>query len=44
MKSAMKVAQNALQSQQVRFPWIMHVKTDPLDGIGNICPGESEIL
>jgi hypothetical protein len=44
IKSALEIAQDALQCHQVRFPGNMHVKTDLLDSISNIWPGESQVL
>ena len=44
IKSALEIAQDALQSHQVRLPWIMHVQTDLLDSISNIWPSERQVL
>ena len=42
--SATDIAEETLQRNKVRLPGIMHVKTDLLNGIGEIRPGEGEIL
>ena len=42
--NATDVAEETLQCSKVRLPGIMHVKTDLLNGIGEIRPGESEVL
>jgi hypothetical protein len=44
MKSATDIAQDTLEGREVGFPWIMHVKTDLLNSVGNIWSGEGEIL
>jgi hypothetical protein len=41
---AAEVAEEALESSEVRLPWIMHVKTDLLNCIGDVQPSESEVL
>jgi len=41
---ATDVAEETLQCSKVRLPGIMHVKTDLLNGIGEIRPGEGEVL
>ena len=38
--SATAVVEEMLQCSKVRLPGIMHVKTDLLNGIGEIRPGE----
>ena len=42
--SATDVAEETLQCSQVRLPGIMHVKTYLLNGIGEIRPGEVQVL
>ena len=42
--SATDVAEETLQCSKVRLPGIMHVKTDLLNGIGEIRPGEGQVL
>ena len=42
--SATDVAEETLQCSKMRLPEIMHVKTDLLNGIGEIRPGESQVL
>ena len=42
--SATDVAEETLQCSKVRLPRIMHVKTNLLNGIGEIRPGEGEVL
>src|SRR6185312_13342046 len=42
--SATDVAEETLQCSKVRLPGIMHVKTDQLNGIGEIRLGEGEVL
>ena len=44
MKSAMDVPEDALQSNEVRLPRIMHVEADLLDCVGNIWSAEGQIL
>ena len=44
LKSPADVAKNELESRKVRLPGIMHVKTNLLDSICNIWPGEGEVL
>jgi hypothetical protein len=41
---ALEVAEEALESSEVRLPGIMHVKTDLLNCIGDVRPGEGEVL
>jgi hypothetical protein len=41
---AAEVAEEALESSEVRLPGIMHVKTDLLNCIGDVRPGEGEVL
>jgi hypothetical protein len=38
------IAQNVLESCQMRFPWSVHVKAHLLNNIGNVGPGESHVL
>ena len=42
--SATDVAEETLQRSKVRLPGIMHVKTYLMDGIGEIRPGEGQVL
>src|SRR6185437_11015440 len=42
--SATNVAEETLQCSKVRLPGIMHVKTDLLNGICEIQPGEGQVL
>ena len=42
--SATDVPEETLQRSKVRLLGIMHVKTDLLNGIGEIRPGEGEVL
>ena len=44
IQSSLEIPQDVLQSTDVGLPRVMHVKTDLLNGIGNIWAGESEIL
>lgn len=44
IQSALEIPQDELHGAEVRLPWVMHVKTNLLNGIGNIRTGESEIL
>jgi len=44
VKSALDVAENALQSSQTRFPRIMHMKANLLDGVGDVRPSEGQVL
>ena len=41
---ATEVAEEPLQSSEVWLPGIMHVETDLLNGIGDVWPGEGEVL
>jgi hypothetical protein len=41
---APEVAEEALESSGVRLSGIMHVKTDLLNGVGDVRPGEGEVL
>ena len=42
--SATDIPEETLQRSKVRLPGIMHVKTDLLNGIGEIRPGEGQVL
>ena len=42
--SATDVAEKTLQCSEVRLPGIMHVKTELLNGIGEIRSGKGEVL
>ena len=42
MKSAPDVAQNLLESYEMRLSRIMHIETDLLNRISNICPGKGK--
>jgi len=42
MKSASDVAQNLLESDKMRLSRIMHIETDLLNRISNICPGKGK--
>jgi hypothetical protein len=44
VECALEIAKNTLYEGTVRLPRIMHEKTDLLNSICNICPGEGEIL
>jgi len=44
MKSASDVAQNLLESDKMRLSRIMHIETDLLNRISNICPGKGKAL
>jgi hypothetical protein len=44
VNSASDVAKKALQRSKVWLPWIMHMEADLLDSVGEIRPGESEVL
>jgi hypothetical protein len=44
MKSATDIAEDTLEGNEMGFPRVMHVKANLLDCIGDIRPGESEIL
>ena len=44
MKSAPYVAQDPLESNEVWLSGIMHVEANLLNNIGNIWPGEGEVL
>jgi hypothetical protein len=44
MESAAYVPQNALRSSKVRFPRAVHVGADLLNGVGDVRPGEGEVL
>jgi hypothetical protein len=41
---APEVAEEALESREVRLPGIMHVKTNLLNCICDVRPGEGEVL
>ena len=44
IQSSMEIPQDVLHGAKVGLPQVIHVKTDLLNGIGNIWAGESEIL
>jgi hypothetical protein len=44
VERALEVAEEALESREVRLPEIMHMKTDLLNCIGDVWPGEGELL
>jgi hypothetical protein len=44
MQSALKIAYNALQGSHVGLSWIMHVKTNLLNRVGNIWVSEYQVL
>ena len=44
IQSSLEIPQDVLHGAEVGLPRVMHVKTDLLNGIGNIWAGESEIL
>jgi hypothetical protein len=44
VERAPEVAEEALESREVRLPGIMHMKTDLLNCIGDVRPGEGEVL
>jgi hypothetical protein len=44
IESTLKVAKDPLGCNKVNFPGIMHVQADLLDSIGDVRPGECEIL
>jgi hypothetical protein len=41
---AAEVAEESLESSEVRLAGIMHVKTDLLNDISDVRPGEGEVL
>ena len=41
---AMEVAEDPLQSGAMRLPRVMHMEADPLNRIGDVRPGEGEVL
>jgi hypothetical protein len=41
---ALDVAQDALNSRQVLFAWVVHVKTHLLNGVGDVRAREGEVL
>jgi hypothetical protein len=41
---APKVAEEALESHEVGLPRVVHMETDLLHGIGDVSPGEGEVL
>ncbi len=41
---ATDIMQDAFECSKMWLPWIMHVKTDLLDSIGDIWPGKSQVL
>ena len=44
VQGALKVPENALESAQMGLPGVMHIQANLLNCIGNIWPGEGEIL
>ena len=42
--SASDVAEETLQRSKVRLPGIMHMETDLLSSVGEVRPGEGEVL
>jgi hypothetical protein len=44
VKRAPEVPEEALESREVRLSGIMHVKADLLNCIGDVRPGEGEVL
>jgi hypothetical protein len=44
VNSAPDIVKEALQRSKVWLPWIMHMEADLLDSLGDIWPGESEVL
>ena len=44
MESAPNIMNNPLQSNQLRPPWVVHMKTDLLNSIGDAWPSEGKIL
>jgi hypothetical protein len=43
-KCPTKVGQDTLDCREVNFPRIMHMKTHLLNNIGDVRPGESQVL
>jgi hypothetical protein len=43
-KCPTKVARDTLDCREVNFPRIMHMKTHLLNNIGDVRPGESQVL
>jgi hypothetical protein len=41
---APEVAEEALESREVGLPGVVHMETDLLHGVGDVQPGESEVL
>jgi hypothetical protein len=42
--SALEVAEEALESHEVGLPGVVHIETDMLHDIGDVWPGEGEVL
>ena len=41
---ALKIAEEALESREVGLPGVVHMETDLLHGVGDVRPGEGEVL
>jgi hypothetical protein len=44
VEGAAEVAQDALESGKMGLPWGVHMEADLLDGVGDVGPGEGEVL
>ena len=44
VQCALQIAKNAFSSDKVNLPRVMHVETNLLDCIGDVGPGESQVL
>jgi hypothetical protein len=41
---ALEIFQNSLESGEVGLPWCVHIKAHLLNGVGDVGPGEGEVL
>jgi hypothetical protein len=44
VNGAPEVAEEALESREVGLPGVVHMETDLLHGVGEVRPGEGEVL
>jgi hypothetical protein len=44
VEGAPEVAQNPLESGEVGLPWCVHMKAHLLNDVGDVWPGEGEVL
>lgn len=44
VQGAPQIAQDALHRGEVGLPWVMHMKADLLDGVGDVETGERQVL